>query len=324
MRRVRRVVAAVAMVTAVVGTASGVAHGATVGPDDKGWWSKAQAAPAPAPTVPVGTATGSNAMVGNDPTGPNAIAAVRYTVPGTLDGEPINASTASGTLTLKVPANGAVGTPVVFACPIISSWQTAEGGTWEARPKYTCATKAAGTFNADTTAVTFSLPPNLQARPGVFDLAIVPDPANQTPFSVQFEAPGGDSLAVRAAGAPAPADAGTQAPGSAGSASIPAGDSSTGSFAPVFPSQPLPSDGSPATTVGASPATGVGSDGSRTALGVPGSTGGVPAKRGQRIMAAVLLVLLGASLFWFGRQPVRSARLLGSLGADAPADEPHL
>lgn len=314
MRNARRAVAAMGVVVFVIASSPGVAHAANVGPDDKGWWSRAQAAPSPAPTVPVGTATGTDALVGNDPTGPNAIAAVRYTVPGTLDGEPIDASTASGTLTLKVAANGAVGTPVVVACPIISSWQSAAGGTWDTRPKYTCANKAAGTFNTETTAVTFALPPKLQARPGAFDLAIVPDPANQTPFSVEFEAPGADSLALRAAGAPSTA---TSTPGSAsadaGSTSVGSSDSST---SPTFlPGGAVLPDGTtvPAesTTVPGGGATNNGT-GSQVALSNP--VGHTTKTRGQRIAALLLLVLLGVTFTWFGRGPTRRAKLSGSGG----------
>jgi len=298
------------------------ASAATAGPEDQGWWSEAQQAPSPAPTVPINQATGTNLMVGNDPSGADAIAAVRYNVPGTIDGEPVDASTASGTLTLKIAANGAVGTPVVEACPVISSWQSAQGGHWDARPKYNCATAAKGVFNADTTAATFALTPGLQARPGVFDLAIVADPANQTPFSVQFTAPAGDSLTVRAAGTPAPA-------GDGGAVAAPTTDTGTSfdSSAPTDLTAPVPGlavtpDGAPTTsgTTASGPSAGNGASTPTITLVTP--AGRIADKRGQRALGLVLLVLLGLSLWWFGGQPVRRPRLLGSLGADAEPEEP--
>lgn len=299
------------------------ATAATVGPEDQGWWSEAQQAPSPAPTVPINQATGANLMVGNDPSGPNAMAAVRYNVPGTIDGEPVDASTASATLSLKVADNGVVGTPVVEACPIISSWQSAQGGEWTSRPKYNCATSAKGVFNADTTAATFSLTPGLQARPGVFDLAIVPDPANQTPFSVQFTAPGADTMTVRAAGTPSPGDNG-------GAVSAPAADAGTSfdSGAPSDLTAPVPGlavtpEGTPLTTdttVNAGNAATGGPSSPTVALASPVLR--ISDKRGQRALGLVLLVLLGLSLWWFGGQPVRSPRLLGSLGADTEPEGP--
>jgi hypothetical protein len=314
----KRAVGAVVVLLGVL-TVSSRAGAATVGPEDKGWWSKAQAAPAPAPKIPVDTATGTNLMVGNDPSGPNAVAAVRYSVPGTIDGEPVDASTASGTLTLKVAANGVVGTPVVEACPIISSWQSAAGGPWDAQPRYTCATKAVGTFNTDTTAATFALPSNLQSRPGVFDLALVPDPTNQTPFSVQFTAPAGDSLDVRAAGPPtaAPEPDTSSAPVDSSSPSF--DTTGAGAFPSVLADLGVTPNGAPANPAGNAGATSVASSPTLT-FATPRPLL-VSDKRGERAVALALLVALGLAVWWFGGRPVRAPRLLGSLGDDKVAEE---
>lgn len=316
---------AVAVLAVALGSWSASAFAATVGPEDQAWWSEAQQAPSPAPTVPINQASGTTLMVGNDPSGPNAIAAVRYNVPGTIDGEPVDASTASGTLTLKVADNGAVGTPVVEACPVISSWQSAQGGEWPSRPKYNCATAAKAAFNADTTAATFSLAPGLQARPGVFDLAIVPDPANQTPFSVQFTAPGGDSMTVRPAGAPAPSDAsGASAAPSTDTGTRPSFDAGTPAdlTAPV-PGLSVTPEGTPLATETTAGAGGAGANvASAPTVALASPIRRISDKRGQRALGLALLVLLGLSLWWFGGQPVRNPRLLGSLGADAAPDEP--
>lgn len=323
-----RTVVAVAVAAATVGLYAAPASAVAVAPEDQGWWSEAQQAPSPAPAVPINQATGSNLMIGNDPSGANAMAAVRYNVPGTIDGEPVDASTASGTLTLQVAANGTVGTPVVEACPIISSWQSAQGGEWAARPKYTCATSAKGAFNADATAVTFKLTPNLQARPGVFDLAIVPDPANQTPFSVQFTAPGQGSLAVQAS-------SGGATSGDGGAAGSPANDTGTGDlssagvpgdFSSAAPGLSVAPDGTPlpADTAVTAPGDAGASSGTPTQTVVLASPArGLSDKRGQRAMGFVLLMLLGLALWWFGGQPVRKPRLLGSLGASAAGGEPE-
>lgn len=326
MSSLRRVVVAALVVAAAVGGYAAPASAAAVAPEDQGWWSEAQQAPSPAPTVPINQATGSNLMVGNDPSGANAIAAVRYNVPGTIDGEPVDASTASGTLTLQVAANGTVGTPVVEACPIISSWQSAQGGEWGARPKYTCATSAKGAFNADATAVTFKLTPNLQARPGVFDLAIVPDPANQTPFSVQFTPPSQGSLTVQASSGGAASDdtaaaSGATADTGTGDLSAAGAPGDLGSVAPglsVTPDgTPLPAD--TATTAPGGAGASAGSPTQTVVLATP--VGRLSDKRGQRVIGFVLLVLLGLGLWWFGGQPVRKPRLLGSLGGSEARGE---
>ena len=324
MKYASRFVVAMAVVAAALAGFTAAASAATVGPEDQAWWSEAQQAPSPAPTVPVNQATGTNLVVGNDPSGPNALAAVRYSVPGTIDGEPVDPSTASGTLTLKVAANGAVGTPVVEACPIISSWQSAQGGEWASRPKYNCATAAKGVFNADTTAATFALGPGLQTRTGVFDLAIVPDPANQTPFSVQFTAPGGDSMTVRAAGSPASADdsGAVTAPATDSGGSSLDGGASSDLTAPV-PGLAVTPEGTPLTTdTTAGAGNGRQSGASSPTVALVSPVRRISDHRGQRAMGLVLLVLLGLSLWWFGGQPVRSPRLLGSLGADAEPDDP--
>src|SRR5256885_11331158 len=125
---------------------AGAARADTVAPDAQGWWSEAQQAPQP---LPVNTVTGNNLEVGGDPTGPNAEAAVRYIVPGTIDGVPVDPASVPATLTLKVAPNTTVGTPAVVACPVLGSWQPASAGSWPTKPGYNRRRSAKGTLSDD-------------------------------------------------------------------------------------------------------------------------------------------------------------------------------
>jgi len=299
--------------TLVLGTAP--AGAATVGPDQQGWWSEAQPSP-PVPPLPVNTVTGTNLQVGNDPSGPDAVAAVRYTVPGTVDGIPVDPSTVPATLTLKVAPNTAVGTPTVVACPVLGSWQPAQGGDWAAKPAYSCAASTPATLSTDGQTATFALTTVLQARAGVYDLALVPDPANQLPFQVQFLAPGGDSLTLGSGAAslsavtepPPPLDLG---PGL-----------DTGTVGPLpettpFVSAPLsePVTPPPATAAARQPTVALRPE-------APALIGHISSKRAQRAVALGVLLAMVAAVWWFGGQPVRSPRLLGPLGGRGGAATP--
>ena len=302
---------------------AGVAGAATVSPDAQGWWSEAQQAPQP---LPVDTLTGKNLQVGGDPTGPNAIAAVRFIVPGTIDGEPVDPTSVSAALTLDIAPNSTVGTPAVVACPIIGSWQPATAGAWSAKPNYSCSPSSTGTLSADKARMAFKLDPSLQARSGTYDLALVPAPANQAPFSVQFLPAGGDSFALES-GSPAATAAGPVEPSTETPVAAPTDSSAT---APVGgPSSfdvgsPLPFGAPPAVTP-ARPAT----PGPSRLLPTP-LRRAVSTKRSQQAIALVMLGGLVLALWWFGGEQARAPRLLGSLGdhtrtdSGAPVEETHL
>ena len=295
---------------------AGPAGAATIGPDAQGWWSEAQQAPQP---LPVDTITGPNLQVGGDPTGPNAIAAVRFVVPGTIDDAPVDPSSVSATLTLKVAPNTTIGTPAVVACPVLGTWQPASAGAWSTRPAYNCDRSAAATASGDS--MVFKLDPSLQATSGRYDLALVPAPTNQAPFSVQFLPPAGDSLAL-GSGAPA-AGAGESEPApdteplpvtpDTSAASVPLGGSP--SFAV---GGPLPVEPAPEATPGARAST------PRANSLLPGPLRRASTKRSQQAIALVMLALIVLALWWFGGEQVRAPRLLGSLGEGVQVEDPNV
>jgi hypothetical protein len=307
----RRFCAVAAVVTVLIAQTLLLAGAADAqGPDQVGWWSEVQQAPTP---LPVNTATGNNLMVGNDPTGPNAIAAVRFTVRTSVDGASVDPSTVPATLTLHVVANSAVGNPAVVACPVLINWQPASGGSWSSRPNYTCSPSVTARFSASGDTATFNLTPALQRDAGLYDLALTPAPGNTDPWSVQFQSPGADALALGAGSspatdaAPAASDAGTSTEPLSDTSAVPAPDLSAGPGLianPALPIAPAPA-ATPATTA-------------RPTTSTPGffrpRLAKVSAKRAQRALAFGVLLAIAAALWWFGGQPARSPRLLGSLG----------
>jgi hypothetical protein len=285
---------------------------AAQGPDQVGWWSEVQQAPSP---LPVNAITGDNLMVGNDPMGPNAIAAVRFTVPSNIDGAAVDPSTVPATLTLHVVANSAVGTPAVAACIVVANWEPATGGSWGARPNYTCSPSAAGSFSADT--ATFQLTPELQRGAGLYDMVLAPDPTKTDPFSVQFVPPGAEALALGAGSSPASAETST-APAEAPASDAPAVTDLPGpdlGTPGLLSTPPLPLSPAPAATPAATPR----ATGATPRLFAP-RLAKVSAKRAQRALALGMLGLIAAAVWWFGGKQARSPRLLGSLGESKAGD----
>lgn len=305
-----------AIVGAMLLVPSGAAHASPVAPAAQGWWSAAQQAPA---ALPMDAVTGDNLRVGNDPTGPNAIAAVRYSIPDAVDGKRVDVSTVPGVLTLSVTGS-TIGTPIVRACPATSQWEPAVGGEWSKRPTFSCTLSAPGTVSAAGTAVRFTLTPAMQARPGVYDLAIVPAPGDTTPFSVEFARAGPGSLVVTggraietSAGSPPPAAVAAPAEVPAVRAVEP----------PTVPAGTTALPVSPEPIVATTPATGA-AGATTPVLAQPHRTVASAANtrrtshRGQRVVAFTLLAMLGAALWWFGGVSSRPARGIGPLESDEP------
>ena len=296
---------------------AGAAGAATIGPDAQGWWSEAQQAPSP---LPVDSVTGPNLQVGGDPTGPNAVAAVRFIVPGTIDDVPVDPSSVPATLTLKVAPNTTIGTPDVVACPVVGTWQPASAGTWSSRPTYKCDRSAAGVLSADKNTMAFKLDPSLQSRSGAYDVALAPAPTNQAPFSVQFLPAGADSLAL-GSGASAVTPGGTATETAPSETPLPSSDSTAASVplggSSGFDVGPaLPFDSTPA----ARPATRTPPAASRL---LPGPLRrAVSTKRTQQAIALGMLGVIVLALWWFGGEQARAPRLLGSLGEGVNVEDP--
>jgi hypothetical protein len=173
----------------------------------------------------------------------------------------------------------------------------------------------------------FKLDPSLQATGGTYDLALVPAPANQAPFSVQFLPAGNDSLALGSGSGSSvgePAED-TGAAVSTGDVPLPSSTDTNSVGAPVgAPSSfdvgaPLPIASPPAVQPPA-------------ARSVPGASRLLPTpirravstKRSQQAIALVMLGAIAVSLWWFGGEQARAPRLLGSLGDGLPVEDPNL
>jgi hypothetical protein len=169
----------------------------------------------------------------------------------------------------------------------------------------------------------FKLDPSLQAHGGTYDVALVPAPANQAPFSVQFLPAGSNSMALgtgSALGTP-----GESEPAVPSTEPLPISPDSNAATAPIGgPSSfdagsALPLDTTPA----ARPAARSAAPGANSLIPSP-IRRVVSTKRSQQAIALALLGGIVLSLWWFGGQPARAPRLLGSLGPSANDDDPDL
>ena len=172
-RRVRRVLIVFGVLVAVL--MPGVRTRADSA-DQQGWWNKLRQSGVPAPAPP--DAPDGGLYVAADPSGPSAIAALRFS--GDLP----------GTLKLKVaPSNAPTGTSVsVF--PATSAWTPVQNGNWEDAPTFNGAGSVTGKL--DGTTMTWTLPASFPRRGGVVDLVLVETGATaaQTPFAK----PGADAF----------------------------------------------------------------------------------------------------------------------------------
>lgn len=181
-------------------------------PERTGWWNRLSAGPltAPAPTTQPG-----DLRVASGGDEPSAYSALLYTTAGST----------SATLDLKVRAGSTVGTPEVVACPTVTTeWPEGENQPYDTAPEYDCAVGSAfGSLSADGSTLSFLLDSSLQVSPGVWSLALVPQPGSTTGlFAVDVEKPDAAAFVAAppeqptgpgAAFEPAPADPGTSGSG---------------------------------------------------------------------------------------------------------------
>ena len=190
--------------------ALGVALGALVltvqparaqAPDAQGWWwiggTPVGLAP---PYVPA-----DGLYVANNPSGPEAVSAVRFVLAG---------GGGAGTLTL-VLAGDARGTPMVGLCRLTTDWQPVQGGALSAAPACDVnGPTVQGTFASDGKSVSF--PVGALARDGRLDVGIVPgrDASGASPtFQAAFAKPTDSALtAAASSGDVSGADGGAGAP----------------------------------------------------------------------------------------------------------------
>ncbi|HUS61035.1 MAG TPA: hypothetical protein VMY34_02490 [Acidimicrobiales bacterium] len=311
--------AAIAAALAAAGIAVAPAPSRAGSYQASGWWYKAQTTtgslpPPPGPVVPPGGLYVALAPDSNPsaPFGPAAISAVRFELtPG-----------ADATLTLKVAAGHRAGLPGapygIEACPALTTWTPVQGGSFAARPLGDCGRlRVTGLSNADATAVSFALPATWQDIDGVLDVVL--SPVGRVTFETAFNAPtseslfvfepigdsSGDEVATGPAASPAEPSFSPQAFAPPESPFAP-GVLDTAPGADLLPAAPRPPPRSPVVA--------------RPALRRAATS--VVEDRFDRATAVSLLILIGTALWWFGSQPARSPRLLGSMGSglgSAPA-----
>lgn len=297
-----------------------------IAPEAYGWWAIYQQAPGGSnlptpPGVPENGifVSGAPATQAGQTVGVTSIGAVRARI---AEGSPAR-------ILLSV-ANGYSGAnAVLLACPTTSGWDPFLNGRWEARPKYDCVRGVQGTVSPTGDTVTFDMAGTAQKEPGLLDVAIVPGGPVRIAFerpgpsSIQpaFEMPFGDETSgdTTASSDSSGADDTSFAPSDGGFSEIPLGgaltelpafgpDSGAGR-GPLSPSGQAPvARGVPQALPGA--------------FGLPSAV--VPDERGERILALLLLLAIGAGLWWVGGQQNRPPRRLGSMGGAVPvlADVP--
>ena len=284
----RRALSALAAVCAAAVLA---APASAKAPDQTGWWFQPKDG-ATADVVPAPPDAPSDGLylfeaVPFEPSGSNpfAFSAIRFTAP----------PDSPAALTLRA-ADGSVFTGAdVRACPATSNWEPTNGpGVWSKRPAYNCAKAMAfGIASSDGAAMSWPLGPAFESAPGSGRYDVVLVPWGPLPFRVGVVKPGPEALEVIE---------GTD------SGPVPSDEEGRGPAAPTNPTI----DSEPGTSNPAAPAPDVVPE-ARPALAGGTTTPFRDTTRGQRVLAAVLLLALAGALWWFGSDQVRPARFLGSV-----------
>ncbi|MGQ0432181.1 MAG: hypothetical protein ACT452_07220 [Microthrixaceae bacterium] len=255
-----------------------------------------QDAPLPDPTPSGGL------MVANDPTGPRAMAALRFDAP----------TAAGGIVTLQV-TDGSTPAPAIRACPSLSDWQAGPNQAWSRRPAHDCGRVAvASTVAADGT-VTFDLPDDFRDPDAAFfDVILVPAEGDGTPFQTVFAKPGADAFEVTSTLVPEeeydPGDFDVDIGSGFDDAFGTDGFAYTGGDGYSFDS--------PTATTAIQPTANdraTGTDGTLRRIA------GVLENPTSRRIAALALIVIGGYAYWQSGQAVqRAPQLLGSLGGSGP------
>ena len=276
--------------------------------ESNGWWYKPNQVPNNLAVPPAPPGVQSDGLyIAADPSGPFALAAVRYIAEG------------AGTLTLEFSPEGNTGTPSIAACVALNAWDGATAGRWEGKPIYDCARQSEGVVSEDGSEMVFQLEPSMQRVAGTYDIVLAP--VGPVPFGAAFNAPRNESLVTDGSSA-----TGSDAGGVASTSEPYAGDpmpsvDSSGSFDTTFPVV----DGSRGTVAGTAPASqSPGSTTPRVAAPIVPAVAqplALPDDRNERLAAMTGLGLLLLGAWWFGGRAVRPPRLLGSVAGRAQALE---
>jgi hypothetical protein len=244
------------------------------------------------------------------------------------------------------------------ACTVYAEWLSpANGGPgrWDDRPRYESDKCVPGQWNVDGSKLFFDLGRHRQFSEGVFDLVIVPDPANaaqrpstSTPdpsdtnevagkvnevrnqatqtnpsFSVVFDPPRQESLTPGDPDDPDPPELPEppEPPEPPGSPDPPGEEEIVEEFAAIDPSVFIKQNDPGVILNGAPPVL----PQPRTRLLPPRrieSAASVASTRGSRLMAAFLLSALMAAWWWVAGQPMPKLALLGPLARKEEDGEP--
>lgn len=295
-------------------------------PEKAGWWNRASAAGTvvPMPT----TQPGDLRVAALGPDEPAAYSAVLFTAFGSP----------SATLDLKVRST--TGTPEIAACPTeTAEWLEGENQSYDKAPPYDCTVGSTfGSFSADGTTLSFLLDTTTQTAPGVWSLALVPQPGSASgPFAVDIVKP--DASVFLAAPPEASADTssdvgtdtgfdpGTSSGGSSGEAFLPGGFDAPPAFDTGSAQAPLVAGGADA----ALPAPAAAAPAPAVAGAAPLATPFIVAQpagvvedlgAGRRLLALLVLAGGSAAVGYAAGQQRPGPRLIGGrsrVGAPAVA-----
>ena len=276
--------------------------------ESNGWWYKPNQVPnnLAVPPAPPGVES-DGLFVSADPSGPFAVAAVRYLAEG------------AGTLTLEFSPEGNTGTPSIAACVALSAWDGATAGRWEGKPIYDCARQSEGVVSEDGSEMVFQVEPTMQRVAGVYDLVLAP--VGPVPFGAAFNAPRNESL-ITEGGSSSSSEAGEVASTSEPYSFDPL-PSGGGDFGPIDTTFPVLDESR--TDAGAVPgATSPNTAAPRVSTPIVPAVANpltLPDDRNERLAAMTGLGLLLLGAWWFGGRVVRPPRLLGSVAGRAQALE---
>ncbi len=215
MTTVRRLAVPAALTCACVllpGAAAAAAE-----PERTGWWNRVSAGGV---VLPQPTAQAGDLRVAAGPEAPTAYAAVLYSAPG------------SSGATLDLTVRSRSGTAEVVACPTeATDWPEGPNQPYDKAPAFDCkAGQALGSLSEDGKTLSFVLDSSTQTEPGIWSLAIVPEPTARQVFTLDIVEPGPDAFQAEPADAPSgtaptPAEPGPGAPpqdtGGSGEAFVP-------------------------------------------------------------------------------------------------------
>lgn len=184
-----------------------VTAAAAAEPERTGWWNRLSGG---GMSLPQPTTQAGDLRVASGPDAPSAFSALLYTAPGSVD----------ATLDVAVRQGSTIGTPEVVACPTTTTdWPEGENLPYDTAPGYDCeAGLAFGSLSEDGGTLSFLLDVTTQIEPGVWSLALVPQPGSTTGlFSIDLQKPAPDAFVAAPADLPEdpapPSDGGSGATG---------------------------------------------------------------------------------------------------------------